>query len=1548
MTSAADLWVFPMSPAQEGIWRQERLEPGTPRYNLPVGFDLCGALDVAALRGGFGDIVGRHEMLRTRFSSIDGEPVQVVAETGDFGFSAVDLRPLEESQARRLAHREATAFIRQPFDILRGPLLRVGLWRLGDRNWRMVILLHHLVADGWSLGVLFHELELAYCSRLKGLPADLPPLEIQYADFAEWQGERLAEGEMDAHLAFWKERLAGELPTLELPLDRPRTERPGHRGEYLPLSLPADLFRGAERLGQATGSTPFMTLLTAFVALLRRYTAQKDLIIVSPVAGRDRSELAGLIGHFVNLVVLRLRIDDDPTALELVERVRQEAIEAFAHQELPVERLVRELNNDGRLGHALFQVAFAVQAGELTHGLSLDDLEVHTLPLRRGTAKYDLYLSLAPPQAVKNDLLNFLEYRSDLFDASTIRRMVEHFQILLTAMVEEPTLRISELPILSAGEERQLTEWSGTPTAFPRESSIAEVFEGLAAEHPERVALEISGRALTYGQLNRSAERWAAVLIEHGVAVEVRVALAMERSLDMVVAMLAVLKAGGVYVPLDPTFPIERQHFMMRDARVPVVLAHPMREDLEGPEWTPLSFHARNPPDTTLGSEASPKDGRTVDASGAAYVIYTSGSTGRPKGVVVTHRAVVRLVCGTNYIDLGPGDRVAQASNASFDAATFEIWGALLTGGCLVGVDRETLLSPSALAVHLAAQRVGTLFVTTALVNQLSRSVPGIFGGLRHLLFGGEAVDPHRVRDILETGPPERLLHVYGPTESTTFATWFPVERVAVDAVTVPIGRVLANTELRLLDPHLRPVPAGVPGELCLGGDGLARGYLDRPAATAEAFIPDPSEGSEAGARLYRTGDLARFRADGAVEFGGRIDHQVKMRGFRIELGEIESVLGRHPGVEVAAVNVATLPGGERRLVGYVVPNRSPHPSEVGPLGPSPSDLKEFLGQWLPGYMVPGIFVTLEELPLNVNGKVERRALPAPDPEAARAEQEWEPPEGQGEVALSQLWSEVLGVPRVGRRDNFFDLGGDSILALKIVAQAHQRGWGVSTTEIFAHQTVAELATVARPLTVRDGEQELVVGEVPLTPIQRWFFELDPADLHHFNQTLLLAVEEGTSVTALRRALGSLLHHHDALRLRFEQREGEWKQRLGDEDAATFRWLECDLSDLRGDAQDTALGELATELESSLDLQAGPLVGAALVMTAKDGPAHLLLTVHHLAMDGVSWRILLEDLTAAYGAFRRGAVPHLPPKTTSFRAWAERLKGYARSDALRRELESWIAVERRLHRGRPLPEDPPREGQGRENTVASRRMVTVSLGTEETRDLLEEVPSAYRTRIDEVLLAALALSLGAEVGTLAVDLESHGREELFEGVDLSRTVGWFTVLCPLVLEAGDPQSPGETLKRVKEQVRGLAHRGIGYGLLRYLSDARGARTLGDGPSPEVRFNYLGQLDQTLDAASPFELIWGAPGTMHSPRGRRSHLLEIDAVVFDHRLQIEWRYSQARHRSATIEGWAQAFVTALRALIAHCVSPEAGGFTPVDFPEVDDLSQDELDEILAEL
>jgi len=1041
---------LPLSFGQQRLWFLNQLQGGHPAYNYPTALRLLGGLDPKALERSLTEIVNRHESLRTTFPSTDGRPRQVIAPSQPSPFRVVDLQSVPHSEREARALDLAREEARHAFDLDRGPLFRTTLFQLGDSDHILLLLTHHIVSDGWSDGVLYREMAALYAAFVEGKPSPLPPLPIQYADFAVWQRRWLQGEVLDTQLSYWKRQLAGALPILELPSDRPRPAVQSFRGAKHPVVIGRSLTEAARALSHREGVTLFMTLLSVFQTLLFRYTGQGDLSVGSGIANRNRPEIEGLIGFFVNTLVLRTDLSDDPSFRELLGRVRQVALEAYAHQDLPFEKLVEELKPERDLSYnPLFQVNFGLQSDRTPEtqvaGLTLRRREIDT-----GTAMFDMHFFL---EETRDGLVGWIEYATDLFDDSTIARMVGHYRTLLEEAVADPESRLSAIPMLRPEErQRLLIDWNPIAALGDEPECLHRLFEARVERSPEAIAVVFEDERVSYAELNRRANRLARYLQKRGVGPEVMVGLYVERSLEMVVGVLGILKAGGAYVPMDPSYPPERLAFMVGDAQMPLVVTE---ERLAGAVTGSGARLVRLDADKEqIGRESGENLPEAAAPESLAYVIYTSGSTGVPKGVLVTHQNVSRLFDATDaWFGFEEGDVWTLFHSLAFDFSVWEIWGALLYGGRLVIVSHAVSRSPEAFAELLSKEGVTVLNQTPSAFRQLARAEADS-GALRDsklrlVIFGGEALEIPSLKPWFERHGEDRprLVNMYGITETTVHVTYRPLTIEDGSASGSLIGRPIPDLQVYILDTHLQPVPIGVRGDIYVGGAGVARGYWNRPELTHERFLPNPH--GEEGARLYMTGDLGRYRSNGDIEYLGRADQQVKIRGFRIELGEIESVLGQAPGVAQTAVVIRKDRRGEPRLTAYVVPAE---------LEPRQVEITAFLKRKLPDYMLPALLF-LEGLPRTPSGKLDRQALPDPAELPTRRDSERVAPAAGMEERIAGTWREVLRIEKVGAEENFFDLGGHSIALVEVHSKLRALGHeDLPITALFQYPTVRALA----------------------------------------------------------------------------------------------------------------------------------------------------------------------------------------------------------------------------------------------------------------------------------------------------------------------------------------------------------------------------------------------------------------------------------------------------------------------------------------------------------
>ena len=1498
---------LPISYAQRGLWLTWQLDPASPGYNMPGLLRFTGSLNSDALKAAVRKLAERHEALRTIFPAGDGtEPQQHILPASVVDVGVADLRAIPVAERSAALQSQQEAFVRAPFKLDEGAPLRSVLWRVADDENVLGIVLHHIAGDGVSVRILVEELLHLYQCECGQRSESLAPLPIQFADYAAWQRNWFEAGEKENQLTYWRERLGNEHPPLELACASPRGAMHGGQEGQHAFTLPPELGEGMRQLARAHGASLFMVMLAVFKLVLCRFGGQSDVRVGTPVANRQRSETRGLAGYLTNVLVLRTQIDLSGTFVGLLAAVRNTVLEAHAHPDLPFDLLVEALQPERQAGvHPLFQ-AKCTQQDDIPERWDLAGLTVAIERRSGGTAHFDLSLDFVDKGS---RIEAVLAYSRDLFEADAVARIAGAFTRLAEQVLAAPDAVLADA---DAGEP--VASLDGGQQGFAH-ADVLQMWEDAVRRCPAGIAVRCEDAAYSYADLDAHADRLAAELREHGAGTESRIGIHAGRNCEFVLGVLAALKCGAAYVPLDPQLPAERLAYQAQDSGVQVLLA------AQAPGW-PTSV-----PILELAFGALPERRAAlrgaVHPSQAAYIIYTSGSTGRPKGVVVGRGALanyVQAVLERLDLPLEAGE-VAMVSTVAADLGHTSFFGALCSGRTLNLIPAERVFDPDAFAETMRRHRVGVLkIVPSHLQALLGAANPADVLPDFRLVVGGEATRWQLLDRVAALKPGCRVLNHYGPTETTVGILTQEAAGIQRDAATLPVGQPLANCQAYVLDADLNPVLSGVVGELYLGGTGVARGYQGRAAQTAERFVASPFG---AGQRLYRTGDRVRMLAGGSLEFLGRVDDQVKIRGYRVELREVAQQLLAQGGVAQAEVIVRTDDEGNSQLHGYVV--------ALAGARPDMERLRAELAHSLPDYMVPAALVLLDEMPLNANGKIDRKALPAP---VVRDEEAYLAPQGEVEQALAEVWCQVLRRERVGRHDNFFELGGDSILTLQIISRARKRGLRFTPKQLMELQNIAALAAVA----TRDAAQQPAAVPVRATadtlpfaplPVQSWFFEQAFADSHHWNQSLLLGATEAVDWLQVQRAVQAVVAQHDALRLRCTRgADGRWS--LVSQAPGRPVFERADLSAVPDAA--AAISAAADMAQRSLGFE--QLFKAVWMDLGSGRPGRLLLAAHHLLVDGVSWRVIVDDLQSAYRQVCAGREPQLPAATSSLRDWSEALARHACSSALQVELPYWQGI------SGVVEPSLPGNAQG-SNTVADARTVVMELDELRTEQLLAELPQAYRTRIDEVLLTALARAVCAWDGreSVLVELEGHGREEhLFDGLDLSRSVGWFTSLYPVRLAPGRNGAAGGSLKAIKEQLRQVPGKGLGYGVLRYLSEA--GRTLSGRAYPQISFNYLGQLDPSFDPGSVWRLAREDVGQERSPTSRRRTWLTLDAEVFRGQLRLRWSYSAAVHEEATVQALAARFMAELEGLMVHCLGG-ARGATPSDFP-LARLSQQRLD------
>ncbi|MEU6814554.1 amino acid adenylation domain-containing protein [Streptomyces sp. NPDC046860] len=1544
---------LPLSSAQRRLWFLNRFEGPSDTYNVPLVLRLEGPLDADALERALRDVVQRHESLRTVFPDTDGVPRQSVLDAwaADLDLTPRDTEParLEEVLAAEVAHA---------FDVSTEAPVRARLVRLGDRTHVLVLVLHHIAGDGWSLAPLARDLGEAYRARLAHEEPGWTDLAVQYADYTLWQHALLGdEQDPDSRAArqldFWRQALAGAPELLELPGDRPRPAVTEHRGDAFAFTVDARTHEALAALARARGCSLFMVLQAALSVLLSRHGAGEDIPLGTAVAGRTDEALDDLVGFFVNTLVLRTDLTGDPTFEEVLDRVREFDLAAYDHQDVPFERLVDALSPDrAQNHHPLFQTMLVLQntAGA---DIELPGLTVAGQPVRTGISKFDLTFTFTETEDTAGHpagLDGTLEFSTELFTHPTARALADRLTLLLAALAAAPDTRVHAADVLGAEERQRLERAALGPVRPVAARTAPEAFRAQCARTPDAVAVRGADRTLTFTELDRLSDDLAHHLGGRGIGRGDLVALALEGTADQAAAMLAVTKAGAAYLPLDLDHPQARIAHTLSDARPVLLLTHTHRVQGRQLDLPMLALDDRSAWST--GHSAPPAT--VPDPRDAAYVIYTSGSTGRPKGVVVTHASLTNhMAWMADHLSLNGGDRVLARTSPSFDASVWETWLPLLHGGSTCPVPAALNHDPAGL---LGRARELGVTIAQFVPSHLSLILAETSGGqapttLRAVLCGGEPLPrtlARRVRDAWRAEPH----NLYGPTEATIDATAH--HHTGDDTGTegsVPLGRPVDNVRAHVLDARLKPVPPGVTGELYLAGEGLARGYLNRSGLTATRFVADPH--GPAGTRMYRTGDLVRRDADGLLTYVSRADDQVKLNGFRIELGEIETALAAQPGITAACAVVREDQPGERRLVAYVVPGAG--------TGPADDALRRGLAEVLPPYMTPAVFVRLDALPLTASGKTDRRALPAPA--RATADRPGGQPRDARERLLCEVFASVLRAPAVRTDDDFFALGGDSILSIQLVSRVRQAGLAVTPRDVFLHRTPEAIAAAATALTEDPARPaEAGTGEMPPTPIAAWFLQR-PGARDGYNQSAVLRTPHDADEDTLAAALQLLLDHHDMLRMRVV-RTADGEPLLHAQPPGSVLARKCltrlDITGLDPRAASAALAEAGEGARARLRPADGHVVEAVWGDAGPHTPGRLLVVVHHLAVDAVSWRVLAADLATAWRT-ATGTPSALPPVATPYRSWARLLAAQARTAERERELPLWEGV-----LNTPDPRIGHRPLDPRRDTAEHTRTLTTRLDARWTGPLLTTAPAAFHAGVDDVLLTALALAIRAwreDRGTartddtaVLVDLEGHGREQLADHVDLSRTVGWFTSLYPVRLDPGpgrvlDPARFDATLidravKQVKEQLRAIPDHGVGHGMLRHLNPATRDRLT--APAPQIGFNYLGRYAAPDGSTGDWEvLLDGGQPRGQDPDMPVHHVVDINAHTEDRPggpvLVTRWAWPGDLLKEEDVADLADAFARALRAVAEHAEQPDAGGYTPSDLPLVS-LDQAQIDRL----
>ncbi|QEM10872.1 non-ribosomal peptide synthetase [Mucilaginibacter rubeus] len=1506
---------IPLSYSQERLWFIDRLE-GSVQYHIPAVLKLSGEVNVNALESALRNVVERHEVLRTVIREHEGQGYQYIKENNWV------LKQSEINQAELQGY--ISQEVNRPFDLSQDDMLRAELIETAKQEYVLLLVLHHIAADGWSMPVLVREFSKLYSSYNKNEPIELKAPEIQYADYAIWQREYLNAEKLQSKLSYWEEKLAGTA-TLELPTDHMRPAVQSSRGAVYEFTINKEQTIKLQQLSLEQGVTLYMTLLAIFKVLLYRYSGQEDLCVGTPVANRDREETAELIGFFVNTLALRTNLNGEEAFTELLSKVKQTTLEGYSHQEVPFEKVVEVVVKERDLSRSpLFQVMFVLQNTGAIPTLELADIKITGERAGDYSSKYDLSYNA---EETKGGIRIVAEYNTDLYKAATIERMAGHYVQLIQAVIENSANQINKLQLLNKIEVEQLQSFNDTTIDHPKDENIVGLFEKQVRIDPTATALVFGGETVSYQELNERSNRIAHYLKADGVKTESLVAICIERGINMITGILGVLKSGAAYVPVDMDYPKERISYILEDTLATIILTSSIgRANLNDINAQVIELDNNQ----EIANQSGDNLNIAIASSQPAYVIYTSGSTGKPKGVMIEHGNLISYLVNnkTKYIS-NNGSKSGTFIHLSytFDASVTGLFMPLINGRSIViaGAKYNNVFEDENLLKYAPYEFIK---LTPAHISLLQEATSGEDRSrlADRLVIGGEALRLNHF-DGYNTGMCDtEIINEYGPTEATVGCSVYSfklsdnLENIPSD---IPIGKPISNTTLYVLNEYGDQQPIGVKGELYIGGEGVARGYLNNADLTLTKFIPSHFKTGE---RLYRTGDSARWLSDGNLEYLGRQDDQVKIRGYRIELGEIESALLQNPEVLQAVVLAREDKQGVKRLCAYVVTDEAAFDKQ---------QLQQYLQELLPEYMIPRLWVRMESLPLTINGKIDKKALPEAEiseliPETQVA------PRNQTEEQLAEIWQELLGIDQIGIYDNFFELGGDSILTIQVVSRARKYGIEIQPKDIFYHQVIARLAEAVH----KNGagkiktEQGTLNGDVGLLPIQQWYLEQHQTEISHYNQAVLLSIDKNISVVTLQTCFDALVAYHDALRLQYGNTNGNWEQHYG---TAKVEVLVEDLTNV----QDLTAGisAYANEYQRSLSITEGRLINVVLMKTADNETANRLsIVVHHLAIDGVSWRIILNDLNTLLDKITNGEIPNLGAKGSSYRQWYQALIQYSESRRLLAQEKYWEQITSSYE---PLPVDIE---FARKAQVGDMANIRVKLNTEYTALLLREVPKVYHTEINDLLLAPLAGVLGNWAGKqeIVVGLEAHGRESITDGVDISRTVGWFTSLYPVKLRTAADKD--WLIKEVKEELRKVADKGLGFGVLKYINKVDSLQ--GNDPW-DIMFNYLGQFDQAINSGKWF-------GYANEDSGESVHKTQfspvkitINSYIIAGELTVNWSFSNKHYIETTINDLSLKYITYLSQLIDHCLeqAKSKAVFTPADYGLGAEINYQELDKFL---
>lgn len=1509
---------IPLSFSQERLWFLDKLQGGSLEYHVPMVLRFHGVLNKEHLEKAFQDVVNRHEVLRSVYlEDEDGIGYQKILPEEKWSLKNLTLDKEITSLENTITNE-----INKPFDLSQDHMVRASLITVDKDEHVLVLVTHHIASDGWSLSIFINELVAHYQHHNAGVSLSIEPLEIQYGDYAIWQRNHLKGEVLDNKLSYWKEKLTGAYG-VDFPSDYKITGSRTYTGDSYRHTISTETLDGLKKICQQEEITLFMILLASFKVLLYRYSGQDDITIGSPIANRSQAELEPLIGFFLNPLVLRSDLSGTPEFKDFLTRVKKTLLDAYTHQDIPYEKVIGIIEDERDLNSrsTIQDIVFVLQNTEKAEEVELDELRLFQEPISEVKVDFNLHFSA---QETSEGIKFIVTYSKELYAPETITRLMMHFENILNAVVKNPMTKIHELDMLTQHDMTLLNQFNDTKTDYLLDQTIVELFENQVIKTPDHIALIDGETKYTYKELNEKANQLAHYLREeYKVQPDDLVGVMMNRSEWTIISILGILKSGAAYVPIDIEYPQSRKQFIIKDSDLQLIIlnSESLYDILElGINAISIDIEFRSIPNAEKKLQNPPL---VAKSNNLVYAIYTSGSTGKPKGIMVEHRNLVNAMLDQKHrIGVTENDCFSQFISLSFDVSANEIFTSLISGASLLLLPNELIKNGEYFISYLQKNNVTIAHIPPSYLVSLEVEKLAF---LRALKVGGEAIN---MDIVLECAKNSSVYNEYGPTECTISSNIHKIDASDANRKQLPIGKPIANTEIFMLGNNDELLPMGIVGELCISGAGISRGYINKDELTREKFIENPYKKGEL---LYKTGDLARWLPDGNIDFIGRKDYQVKIRGNRIELGEIETVLHNAPNIVQGVVLVRESESLGKRLVGYISVEEAYEKEEV----------QKFLEERLPQYMLPSLLVVLEAMPLNQNGKIDRKQIPDTDIAEVQVA-DYVAPTTDTEIALVKLWGNLLNVDKVGIDDNFFELGGDSIITIQLVSRAKREGYYFTPKEAFENQTIRLLADFLENKSENElvTEQGLLEGSFELTPVQHWFFDSEFSEMEHYNQSLLLDVVKKISYKELEKIVGKLVDHHDAFRLQFEKKDNKWEQYYSVQDGT------LDYENLQTTSQEKlseTITETCSQYQKSLKLDGGSLVRFVFIETPENEKENrLFIVAHHLVIDAVSWRVLLDDIGECFTQLTEKKELDLGTKGSSYRQFNSALIKYAQSTTMETQIPYWENVANGLVK---LPVDMEEE----KSLLKDVQHFKISLDKGITQLLVKEANKAYNTEINDLLLSGLASSIGEHfnMSKIMVGLEGHGREDIFNTIDVTGTVGWFTSFYPLQIDINNVNDTSDLIKSTKEQLRLIPDKGMGYGVLRYFHPSEKVRsTLANVPW-DIGFNYLGQFDNTMSGGTNEWLARSAEGMGESlsPQTPFRTRLEINCSITDGQLRIVFGYVPTEFKQDTIAAIADGYVKKLQEIIQHCNEKEGVDLTPADYGLNGKLDYKELEGFL---